>query len=205
MEMQTPATMNRSPQFTPPSRFLHMYKESSTDRRMTILDSDKTTPVYILKYFGSKPQLGLCRPPTPSSALEIQIGSASFHTWHNTVDLELGTHAISLEKGHFARSTKFQSSVGPLTWKYDSALGDGMRLIDAAGDSLARFESKTWALHKVGKLEVNGKVQWGPGLLDEIVLSAMAMVVAKKRKGEAAGAVGDVGSAAGSVASAVSG
>ncbi|MCJ1270502.1 hypothetical protein MMC22_010399 [Lobaria immixta] len=197
--------MNRSPQFTPPSRFLHMYKESSTDRRMAILDSDKTTPVYILKYFGSKPQLGLCRPPTPSSALEIQIGSVSFHTGHDTVDLELGTHAISLEKGHLARSTKFQSSVGPLTWKYDSALGDDMRLTNATGDSLARFESKKWALHKVGKLEVDGKAELGPGLLDEIVLSAMATVVAKKRKRGTAGGVPDVGSLAESIASGVRG
>lgn len=165
MEMQTPTTTYHSPQFTPISLFLHIYEESSTDRRMTVRDSDKTTPVYIVKFFDSKPHIRFCRPPTPSSALEIQIGSAPFHTWQDIVDLEFGTYAISLEsKGHFTRSTKFQSSVGPLTWQYDSALGDDMCLTNAVGNSLARFESKRWVLLKVGKLEIDGRVQWGPGL-----------------------------------------
>lgn len=109
----TPATTYHSPQFTPISPFLHIYEESSTDRRMTVRDSDKTTPVYIVNFFDSKPHLRFCRPPTPSSALEIQIGSASFHKWHDTVDLEFGTYVISLEsKG---------TSHGPLSSRVASA------------------------------------------------------------------------------------
>lgn len=33
----------------------------------------------------------------------------------------------------------------------------------------------------MGKLEVSGEVEWGPGLLDEIVISGLAMVEAERR------------------------
>lgn len=181
--------MESKSQAYPSSRFLHIYVEGLTRRRMTIFDSDKTTPIYIVNSnsggcFSSKPHMRFCRPPTPSSTTETQIGSASFRTWSRAVELEFGSSAVYLEpKGALTRSTEFQSSVGLLTWQHDSALGSDLRLVNAEGNWLARFEGNTFSLSKTGKLEIAGGVQWGPGLLDEIVISGIAMVEAERRQG----------------------
>lgn len=188
MENQTPAAMSYSPQSAPPSRFLHIYVEGLRGRRLNILDSDKTTPIYIVKsnsgsLFSSKPHMRICRPPTSSSALETQIGSASFRAWGRTVDMEFGSSTAFLKpKGLFTRSTEFQSSVGPLTWQYDSVFRSAFRLVNAEGEWLARFEGITFSWRKTGKLEIAGGVQWGPGLLDEIVISGVAMVEAERTR-----------------------
>ena len=58
-----------------------------------------------------------------------------------------------------------------------------LRLVNAEGNWLARFEGITFSLSKTGKLEIAGGVQWGPGLLDEIVISGIAMVEAERRQG----------------------
>lgn len=181
--------MAYAPQSTPPSRFLHIYVKALTGARMTILDSDKTTPIYIVNSNDgcSKPHMRFCRPATPSSALETQIGSISFHTWSSNIDLEIGSSAVLLKsKGHFTRSAEFQSSVGLLTWQYDSAFRNDLRLVNAEGNWLARVESKTFAWSKVGKMEIAGWVYWGPGLLDEIAISGMAMVEAERRRAKGA-------------------
>ena len=57
-----------------------------------------------------------------------------------------------------------------------------MRLVNAEGNWLARFERSSFSLGKRGKLEIAGGVQWGPGLLDEIVISGIAMVEAERRR-----------------------
>ena len=56
-----------------------------------------------------------------------------------------------------------------------------MHLTNAGGNCLARFSCTAWARRKMGKLEVSGEVEWGPGLLDEIVISGLAMVEAERR------------------------
>lgn len=108
--------------------------------------------------------------------LGTQIGFASFHSTRSTVDLEFRTAVVPLKsKGHFTRSMEFQSSVGLLTWQYDSALSNTARLLNPQGNWLARFESSALSWSKVGKLEIAGWVNWGPGLLDEVI-SGMAIV-----------------------------
>ncbi|MCJ1265872.1 hypothetical protein MMC22_005754 [Lobaria immixta] len=180
--------MSYSPQSAPPSRFIHIYAHGLRGRRLNILDSDKTTPIYIVNnnsgsIFSSKPHIRICRPPTSSSALETQIGSASFRIWGRTLDMEFGSSTAFLKpKGLFTRSTEFQSSVGPLTWQYDSAFRNDLRLVNTEGEWLARFEGSTFSWTKLGKLEIAGGVQWGPGLLDEIVISGLAMVAAEARR-----------------------
>lgn len=69
-----------------------------------------------------------------------------------------------------------------LTWQHDSTFGKDLRLVNAEGDWLARFVGKTFSWSKRGKLEISGGVQFGPGLLDEIVISGIAMVEAERRR-----------------------
>lgn len=45
----------------------------------------------------------------------------------------------------------------------------------------------------MGKLEVSGEVEWGPGLLDEIVISGIAMAEAERRMADSATAAATAG------------
>ncbi|MCJ1471209.1 hypothetical protein MMC07_009857 [Pseudocyphellaria aurata] len=180
--------MSDPSQSVPPSRFLHIYVEGLINRRIIILDSDKTTPVYLVDsngagLFSSKPDLCFYLPPTPSSPLETQIGSATFHSWSSTIDLQFGSSVVSLEStGSFTRSAGFQSSVGPLTWQHDSAFGDDLQLVNASGEWLARFVGASFSIGKRGTLEISGGIYFGPGLLDEIVISGIVMVEEERRR-----------------------
>lgn len=81
--------------------------------------------------------------------------------------------------------------------------------MNAEGNWLARFEgtSFSWSKRglatsfswsKRGKLEIAGEVQWGPGLLDEIVISGIAMVEAeRRRRNNSAGGGGGAGAGGG--------
>lgn len=203
--------MFQSPHSTPPSRLLHFNVEGKKKRLITILDSDKTTPIYIinshaLSLSGPKPHMHFCHPSTPSSALETHIGSASFHSLSRTIDLEFGSSSVSFKpKGSFTRSFQFQSTVGPCTWEYESILGSNIRLVNAEGNWLARLESKPHSESKGGQMEIAGIVQWGPGLLDEIVISGMAMMEADRRVHYYSTAGGDVAGAGAAAAGAAAG
>lgn len=50
--------------------------------------------------------------------------------------------------------------------------------MNAEGTLLARFESTLFSQRKMGKLEISDAVQSAPGLLDEIIVSGLAMVEA---------------------------
>lgn len=62
--------------------------------------------------------------------------------------------------------------------------------MNAEGNWLARVECKVLAWSKVGKMAIAGWVHWGPGLLDEIAISGIAMMEAERRKADAVVTVG---------------
>lgn len=195
VKKQTPEAMFQSPQFTPPSRFLHVNFEGLTHSRLTVLDSNTSTPICIAKsdkssFFCIKPLvLSFYRPSTPSSALQTQIGSASSHWLTRTIDLQLGSSAVPLKpKGKLTRSAEFQSSIGPLTWQHDRSKDD-LKMVHPNGDWLARFKDSGSYWIKTVVLEISGAVQWGPGLLDEIMISGIAMLMTERiQNASAAGA-----------------
>ncbi|MCJ1425646.1 hypothetical protein MMC29_003546 [Sticta canariensis] len=186
VKKQTPEAMFQSPQFTPPSRFLQVKFEGHIHRRLTVVDSNTSTPICIADSNGSilfctKPLvLSFYRPSTPSSAVQTQIGSASSHWLTRTIDLQLGSSTVPLKpKGKITRSAEFQSSIGPLTWQHDRS-HDDLQLVHPNGDWLARFKDSGSYWTKTVVLEISGAVQWGPGLLDEIMISGIAKLMAER-------------------------
>ena len=180
---------------------LHLYKTGLTHSALHILDSDKQTCLYEIKtHSWSSPDVSLYRPAAATAAPNNNptlCGSAKFHTWSRTIDLQIGgDRPIPLQAhGIFTSTRTFESCVGELRWKQD------MRLLNAREELLATFKRVT-AVSKWGRFEMTSRVaDGGQRLVDEIVLSGVALLEQNRREknasaaGEAVG--GGVSAAAG--------
>ncbi|MCJ1468999.1 hypothetical protein MMC07_007631 [Pseudocyphellaria aurata] len=181
-------------QSTPSSRLLHISigdDGGHRGRRILVLDGDKKTPIYIVdskrSAFLTRLSLTIHRPATPGSRQhDTLIGSAKFHLWTRRVDLQIGSSAIPMKtKGFVRRSMTFRSSsVGDVTWQQEGLFRrSGLRLVvDAGGTVLARLESTSLSRRKTRTLEISDAVRSAPDVLDEVVISGIAVVEAERRR-----------------------
>ncbi|MCJ1345850.1 hypothetical protein MMC31_004059 [Peltigera leucophlebia] len=163
---------------------LHLYKTGFTHGTLHILDTDKQTRLYEIKIHSwTSPDISLYRPAATAAAPIANptlCGSAKFHTWSRTIDLQIGGHRpIPLQAtGVFSSTRKFESCVGELKWKKD------MRLLNASEELLATFTDVT-AVSKWGRFEMTPLVaEGGQRLVDEVVLSGMALLEQNRREKE---------------------
>lgn len=177
-------------------RTLHLYKTGLTHRNLQILDTDKRTYLYEIHIHSwSSPDISLYRPaagaipPTAQAGRNTNpnpptfCGSATLHTFSRTIDLQIGNREggrpiiIPLRRnGIFSNTHKFKSCVGELSWK-------GLSLLNANEELLATFTSVSMAVSKWGRFELTPRVaEGGQRLVDEIVLSGLALLEERRRK-----------------------
>ncbi|KAI4114536.1 MAG: hypothetical protein LQ338_007993, partial [Usnochroma carphineum] len=105
-----PATAHAAPNEPPAPdyntpRTLHIYRDGLTHRHMTITDMDKSHPLYQMdqnsgSLFSSKPHMTISQPSS-----KTVIGTATFHNWSRTIDLEFHGRPVSFEsEGIFTRA-----------------------------------------------------------------------------------------------------
>ena len=168
------------------SRFLHIYRPDMFSRDLTVIDDDKTTVAYTATInhgtiFSEKPHMKVFRCPIEAQAYTKPVGTATFHHYGRSVDLELYGRPASMDsEGIFSLSHVFMSGIGPLSWKSNSWNGD-LILTTAGKEWLAKFEGNRLSMDKRGKLEI---VSWDieDEGLDEIVVSGLAMVEYFRRR-----------------------
>ncbi|KAL8887398.1 MAG: hypothetical protein Q9205_003609, partial [Flavoplaca limonia] len=139
----TPTPMSKSfpapsgppaPDYNTP-RILHIYLDGLTHRHQTITDMDKSRPLYTLSQnsgslFSSKPHMTISQ---ASSSPPTTIGTATFHNWSRTIDLEFHGHAIPFEsEGIFTRAYAYQSPAfgEKLRWECDGVWGADLVLVN---------------------------------------------------------------------------
>ena len=190
--------------FPPIPRTLHLYNTGLTGSTLHILDKDKQTCLYEIKtHSWSSPDVSLYRPAAATAAPNNNptlCGSAKFHTWSRTIDLQIGgDRPIPLQaNGSFTSTRMFESCVGELSWKR------GMKLHNARKELLATF-TRVMALSKWGRFEMTPRVaEGGQRLVDEIVLSGVALLE-QRRRGKKSSAGGEGGGGGGSGDSAAAG
>lgn len=209
-----------------PGTVLHLYKTGHGN--LHILDSDDQTSLYDIETHSfSSPDISLYRLAATNANANananngILCGTAKFQ-WSGTIDLKIigaesdrsPPNIIPFKAaGILSSSRTFESCVGELKWKKD------MRLLNAKEEVVATFthvkdklssfihltkdksESKKW-----GWFEMTPQVaaDGGQRLVDEIVLSGLALLEFERRAtkygavGEAVGGVGEgVGAAVG--------
>ena len=166
----------------PPSpRSLHiLYVNSFTHKRMVITDSDKATNLYTVNQrsswsmFSSKPQMSITRHNDNSEVGVIHSFSPTKLTIHG--------RTFSLEKVNWmSRGRTFPSAATGTTliWKYDSVWGNSMTCSKETNQWLARYTPSNFSMSKGGVLELASPAVDGI-LLDELVVTALAVVQERK-------------------------
>ncbi|KAL8827582.1 MAG: hypothetical protein Q9170_006957 [Blastenia crenularia] len=174
-----------APDYNTP-RVLHIYRDGITHRHMTITDEAKNLPLYKMDQnsggiFSSKPHMTITQPSSPQNPV---IGTATFHNWSRTIDLEVHGRAIPFQsEGIFTRSYAFSSPAfgDKLRWECDGIWGADLVLVNTKKEWLAKFDASLFSMSKTGKLHiVNGGINGVA--LDEIVVSGCAMVQHERRR-----------------------
>ncbi|KAI9720670.1 MAG: hypothetical protein M1812_002850 [Candelaria pacifica] len=180
-------TAGPPPAYTSP-RLLHIYHEGHSERRASIKDSSKTTLYSIDLHHWSKPHMVVFAGDSKN-----EIGTVAFHSLSSTMDLTVRGTEFSLKNDKYW--TQQYSFVSRATgrkfrWKMESlwTMNDFV-CMDEKDMPIAKFEGSTWALRKLGKIEL---VQGLDGaLLDEVLMSGLAMVeMVQRTKKAAVGAAG---------------
>ena len=173
----------------PVPRTLHIYREGFTQKRGTIYDSDKTTPLYLLRnswsadWSPSKPHIEILSPSTSQT-----IATVTFHAFSRTIDFLIHGHPLPLDAaGWFTRSHTFQSPIGVLKWEATSIWGYSLQCITESGEWLARFDTAYWSMKKEGRLEIVSR-ELPQQLVDQLVVTGLAMVELEKRNSRGGGA-----------------
>lgn len=188
--------------FPPISRTLHLYKTGFARSTLHILDTDKQTCLYEIKtQVWSSPDVSLYRPAATTAAPNNKptlCGSAKFHSWSRTIDLQIGGDGpIPLQvSGIFISSGMFESCVGELSWK--TGMGMSMKVLNEREEVLATF-THVMSLSKWGRFEMMPRVaEGGQRLVDEIVLSGLALLEQRRRGQTSLAAAGWGGGGGGS-------
>lgn len=81
-----------------------------------------------------------------------------------------------------------------LKWKHEGAFTVNLCCVTERGEWVARFDNTTWSMKKEGKLEIVDRGM-PKGVLDEVVVSGLAMIEHERRRRSNASAGGGGGGA----------
>ncbi|KAI4142053.1 MAG: hypothetical protein LQ341_003327 [Variospora aurantia] len=171
-----PSTLMFRPQQAPPSsRTLHVYCDRSNAANARIVDSDKTTTLWLFRVRMRKPHLTISS-AVPTAAI---LATATYHDFSSRIDVVMRGVPITLSsRGAFKNGHTYQSPAlagATLTWKSQNFLTD-LVCVDDKGVVLAQFHFKTWSLTKYGSLELLRSDLTSGYLMEEVVVTGMAMV-----------------------------
>lgn len=185
MAVLTKDASNQPQKLLEPTRTLHLYRIGICRSSAQILDSDKQTVLYEIDFIHlGSPTITLYRGSAQGNVQRALVGTANLHSYTSTTDLQIGNSPVITLRAEsiFTRSKTFDSILGPLKWQHDGSLSRSLNLVNARGEWFARFLHAT-ALSKWGRFEIApGAPEGGERLLDEIVLSGIAILEKLRRK-----------------------
>lgn len=165
------------------NELLHVYYDGHRLKGLQVLDASKTTPVYnidIKWHILKMPKLAIY-----STATGNLLASVDYSMIKKRISMNYGGQAINLNApGFWGLDYKYPSPTlngREMTWQHKKKLDElNMVLLDDQAMPLARFIPTTWAMKKGGKIELlNSRVSGpqGGALRDEIVVTAIAVMV----------------------------
>ncbi|MCJ1273720.1 hypothetical protein MMC21_001513 [Puttea exsequens] len=171
-----------------PSRTLHIYHKGLTHAEGYILDSDNHTQLYrievkLCKPFSSKPQVEIF---SNANKDDTSIATLHFHKFDQVTDIMIHGHAIAFRQAKFTSTTRsWPSAAAPgatFTWRCDKFWGGDFVCLDSQERLVAKLDSKHFT-RTSSKEEGTVEVAWGVegGLLDEIVVTGVGVIEARRR------------------------
>ncbi|KAL1980890.1 hypothetical protein VTN96DRAFT_3347 [Rasamsonia emersonii] len=193
-------------------RRLHVYSKGWGSNSYYVLDSDEQTCLYTLRekrmHWTSGPDIEVVRtsyrPELKDRPVEFVVGAVHRHTLSTTLDVYIRNQHVTLSSdgilsGGAMSYVSPRPGVGRLTWDREGMFTSSMRLIQQHGGgraTIARLETVRWSMSKIGRLEVWDQ-QAGDDVLDEIVVTGLAILLVNRRKRSSTAGVGGAGAAAG--------
>jgi hypothetical protein len=157
------------------SRTLHIYCDGHTRRKLRVLGDDKGTELYTATMKPRKPNMIVRK-----ESANTDIGTVNYHTLSTRIDITVAGQTLSLtSRGWTQRHYQFDSpafSNAKLTWRAQSKIDEmNMALLDDRDMPVARFIPVDWAMKKTGKIEFLNERVTNEELMDEIVVTALAI------------------------------
>lgn len=169
-----------------PARTINIYDKGSN---YLLLDNDDITPLYHIHFnTHTLPHMTVSRAANP----ETIIGSAIFYptkkagVWATSSSIQLmvrdNNYEFDKEGGLFstAKRTLRTQSHGTLFWKGGYAASGFMKLVDERKGIVADYQNRMYSGNKMGIMEIMNLVDVDDQLLDEIVVSGIAMLSEEK-------------------------
>ena len=175
-EFQNEITEDSASENSLNGRLLHVYYDDWLLRSAKVLDADKTTLMYTIDLKCRKSNMKI-----HSSASNSQVGEVKFHLLSSRIDTTVHSQEISLTSQGCSKQAYSYTSPArghtTLSWKARSRWGNPLNLIlfDESGLPLARFQPASWAMKKAGKLELLGSSSESGQLMDEVVVTGLAV------------------------------
>lgn len=163
------------------ARTLHVYYGSGHFRSVHVVDENKSTPVYNVdchhKWLKSYPTLNI-----RSAFNNTELASISYHGWKARIDAIISGQPVILTTKGFGRvNFSYDSpalSGARVTWTAQKRLDElNMVLLDDKAMPLARFLPAGLSWKKCGRLELLNTAMTSPQLMDEIAITALAIMV----------------------------
>lgn len=169
---------------------------------MTLMDSDKVTPLYTTDApEEAKKEVTVRSAPDPSRI----VGTVhfNFHTFSTDIDATVHGRSINLKPRSLLKSGYSYNSPAAngaiRVWKGDSVFGtSNMECLDEQKMLVAKFDSSHFSMKKYGNFELIGRDEMQNGFaMDEIVITGVAVFLMHIEKirlsGEVVGAAGGAG------------
>lgn len=183
------------------SRVLNIVFNPLNPLEIIVVDMKRCTVLCSARIFpDGKPDLRVERPSCRHDAdrsapilrflraQKLLISEVFFDKSRGTIDLEFESYALSLQStGRLTRSFKFESSIGPMTWKHDGVFGKGLQLLDARNKRFAKLRSAELVPGTSTSVRILGGKDAPRMWLEEVLASSLAVLEWKRRIGRIGG------------------
>ncbi|KAL5333132.1 hypothetical protein BJX70DRAFT_406533 [Aspergillus crustosus] len=162
----------------PPSRTVHVDFTGWTQRHLQVTEGGPGGALaYTVKITTREPQLQMFTLIEPN----VPLATATFNPSGSTIQISIHRHKFPIDvRARLKKEGKFESPTlqnAPLTWKSRSMKMVDFELRDGNGIPLAHFNPHpSWSRRKAGRLELFGPSVSTGQLMEEIMVTAFALV-----------------------------
>jgi hypothetical protein len=157
-----------------PSLTLNIKYESWRKSKIQVLAADNTTILYAINLGMRKPHMTI-----RSASSDATLGTVAFHSLTNRIDTTVNGSSIPLTSaGVLKNGHKWTSPArGNVEFIWKSKLRNlDLTCVDERGVPIARFKFPNWSLRKVGTFEMLGPDVAQGAIMEELLVTGMAMV-----------------------------
>ncbi|MCJ1275412.1 hypothetical protein MMC21_003215 [Puttea exsequens] len=155
------------------TRTLHVRYEKWRSNVIQVFDTDESTLLYTVAISMKKPHMTF-----ESASTKSTVGTANFHYTSFLIDTTVHGQPVTFTPHGLLKSSYTYPSPAlnnaTMTWKGQGAHID-LVCLDEHGAPLAKFRSDHWSFTKCGKLDIFGSKAYSGAVLEEVLVTGLAL------------------------------